>query len=162
DRKDDSPVIGGISTVPLTQEEGERTDVVGKIGFDPKGRWRAYTFGQGTVEKSGDRESNSRGGVGGSFRLNDRLVVDGEVSGGELGPAVKLGTRFQETKETQHYLAYTYDNDREREWGALHQRGGTFVSGMKTRLSDSSSVYLEDRYQNGDASGLARAMGMNF
>ena len=33
---------------------------------------------------------------------------------------------------------------------------------MKTRMSDSASVYLEDRYQHGDASGLARAMGMNF
>ena len=29
-------------------------------------------------------------------------------------------------------------------------------------MSDSASVYLEDRYQHGDASGLARAMGMNF
>ena len=90
------------------------------------------------------------------------MVVDGEVSGGELGPAVKLGTRYQQTKETQHYLAYTFDNEREREYGALHQRRGTLISGMKTRMSDSASVYLEDRYQHGDASGLARAMGMNF
>jgi uncharacterized repeat protein (TIGR01451 family)/fimbrial isopeptide formation D2 family protein len=153
-REDESPVV------PLTQEEGERTDAVVKLGYDTQGRWRAYTFGQGTVARSGDRESNSRGGVGGAYRLNDRMAVDGEVSGGELGPAVKLGTRYQETKDTQHYLSYAFEN--EREYGALHERRGTLISGMKTRISDSSSVYLEDRYQHGDATGLARAMGMNF
>ncbi|MGH7338773.1 MAG: OmpA family protein, partial [Myxococcota bacterium] len=156
DRKDDSPIV------PLTQDEGERTDAVVKLGFDANSRWRAYTFGQGTVAKSGDREGNSRGGVGGAYRLNDRFGVEGEVSGGDLGPAVRLGTRYQQTKDTQHYLAYTFDNEREREYGALHQRRGTLISGMKTRMSDSASVYLEDRYQHGDASGLARAMGMNF
>jgi uncharacterized repeat protein (TIGR01451 family) len=154
-RSDDS------TDVPLTQDEGERTDVVAKLGFDPKGRWRSYVFGQGTVAKSGDREGNSRGGVGGSYRLNDRFVMDGEVSGGELGPAVRLGTRYQQTKETQHYLSYGFDN--EREYGAMHQRrGGTLVSGIKSRMSDSATVYLEDRYQHGDANGLARAMGLNF
>ena len=155
-RSDDSP----LALVPLTQQEGERTDAVVKLGFDPKGRWRAYTFGQGTIAKSGDREGNSRGGVGGSYRMNDRFVVDGEVSGGELGPAVKLGTRYQETKDTQHYLSYAFDN--EREYGSLHERGGTLISGIKSRMSDSATVYLEDRYQHGDASGLSRAMGMNF
>jgi hypothetical protein len=75
---------------------------------------------------------------------------------------VKVGTRYQQSKDTQHYLAYTFDNEREREYGALHQRRGTLISGIKSRMSDSASVYLEDRYQHGDASGLARAMGMNF
>jgi uncharacterized repeat protein (TIGR01451 family) len=158
DRKDDAP----FGVRPLTQEEGERTDAVVKLGFDPHGRWRAYTFGQGTIEKSGDRENNSRGGAGGSFRVNDRLVIDGEASGGDLGPAVRLGTRYQQTKDTQHYLSYAFDNEREREYGSLHERRGTLISGMKTRMSDSTSVYLEDRYQHGDASGLSRAMGLNF
>ena len=34
---------------------------------------------------------------------------------------------------------------------------------MKTRLSDSSSVYLEERYQHGDAAtGLPHATGINL
>ena len=89
-------------------------------------------------------------------------MFDGEVSGGNLGPAVKLGTRYQQTKDTQHYLSYAFDNEHEREYGAMHQRRGTLVSGIKSRMSDSASVYLEDRYQHGDASGLSRAMGLNF
>src|SRR6185295_4843097 len=37
-REDNSPIV------PLTQEEGERTDVVVQVGFDSLASWRAYTF----------------------------------------------------------------------------------------------------------------------
>ena len=154
-REDDSPIV------VQTQQEGERTDAVAQVGYDSKERWRAYAFGQGTIEATGDREDNNRGGIGGSYRINDRLMFDGEVSEGNLGPAVKLGTSFQETDETRRYLSYAYDN--EREYGGLYQRGGTLISGVKTRISDSSSVFVEDRYQHGgDANGLLRAMGMTL
>ena len=154
-RTDDSPIV------VATQQEGERTDAVAQVGYDSKGRWRAYAFGQGTIEATGDREDNNRGGVGGAYRINDRLMFNGEVSEGNLGPAVKLGTSFQETEETRRYISYAYDN--EREYGGLYQRGGTLISGVKTRLSDSSSVFVEDRYQHGgDANGLLRAMGMTL
>ena len=94
-REDDSPIV------PLTQEEGERTDAVVQVGFDSKGQWRGYGFVQKTLAKTGDREDNGRVGVGGSYRLNDRLLVDGEVSDGDLGPAVRLGTSFQEIRADQ-------------------------------------------------------------
>jgi hypothetical protein len=155
DRSDDSPIE------PLTQEEGSRTDVGVQVGFDPQGRWRGYSFGQMTVAKSGDRESNGRGGVGGSYRVNEWLLFDGEVSHGQLGPAVKLGTSFQQTENTRRYLSYAYDN--EREYSGLSARTGTLISGMKSRLSDSSSVFLEDRFQHGDgATGLLQAMGISL
>src|SRR5262249_15795961 len=60
ERKDDSPIV------PLTQEQGKRTDAVAQLAYDSLTSWRAYVFGQDTVEKSGDREDNNRGGVGGS------------------------------------------------------------------------------------------------
>jgi hypothetical protein len=45
----------------------------------------------------------------------------------------------------------------------LHERRGSLISGATSRLSDSTSVYMEDRYQHGDsATGLARAMGINL
>ena len=154
-RKDDSQVVAP------TQEEGERTDAVVQVGYDAKARWRAYGFGQATVAKSGDREDNNRGGVGGSFRLSDRLLVDGEVSEGNLGPAVKLGTSFQQSQDTNYYLSYAYGD--ERGYDGFQGRRGNLISGVKTRLSDSSSVYMEDRYQHGDAgNGLLRTMGMSL
>ncbi len=154
-REDDSPIV------PITQEEGDRTDVVAQVAFDANGRWRSYVFGQGTVEKTGDRESNNRGGVGGAYRITDRLALEGEASYGNLGPAVKLGTTFQQTENIQHYLSYAYDN--ERGYSGLSERKGNLISGTRARLSDSSSVYLEDRYQHGDAgTGLSRALGINL
>ena len=44
-RKDRSPVV------PLTQEQGERTDAVVQVTFDPGTSWRAYGFVQETVSR---------------------------------------------------------------------------------------------------------------
>ena len=154
-REDDSPLV------PLTQEQGNRTDAVAQLDYDSRGRWSAYGFGQGTVAKSGNRESNQRYGIGGAYRLTDRLAIEGEVSHGDLGPAVTLGTSFQETEETHRYLSYAIEN--ERGIDGLHARRGNLVSGARTRLSDSSSVYVEDRYEHSDTqNGLTRAMGMSL
>ena len=51
--------------VPLTQEQGERTDAVAQVMFDPGASWRAYGFVQDTVAASGGREDNGRIGAGG-------------------------------------------------------------------------------------------------
>ena len=87
-RKDRSPVV------PLTQEQGERTDAVAQLMFDPGATWRAYGFVQDTVAANGGREDNGRVGVGGSYRLTKRFKIDGEASNGDLGPGGKIGTTF--------------------------------------------------------------------
>jgi hypothetical protein len=154
-RKDDSPVV------PVTQEEGTRTDAVMQVAYDSKDRWRGYGFGQATLWKTGDREDNRRVGVGGAYRINDRLLMDGEVSYGDLGPAARLGTNYQESERTHHYLSYSLDNERAE--SGLHARRGNLIHGARSRLSDSASVYLENRYQHTDsANGLTRAMGMSL
>jgi hypothetical protein len=155
DRQDDSPVMA------VTQEEGGRTDAVVQAEFDAQGRWRSYGFGQATVRSSGTREDDHRGGVGGSYRLSDRLLVDGEVSYGTTGPAVRVGTDYQESQATRRYVNYALDN--ERQIDGRHARRGSLVSGVRTRLSDSSSVYQEDRFQHDDATrGVSRAVGMDW
>jgi len=154
-REDDSPVV------PLTQDEGDRTDGVVQLGYDSRGDWRAYVFGQATLAKSGDRESNERYGLGGAYRISDRLVVDGEVSHGGTGPALKLGTSFQESESTHRYLSYALEN--ERGIDGIHRRRGNLVSGARARLADSGSVYFEDRLQHaGSQRGLSRAMGLTL
>jgi uncharacterized repeat protein (TIGR01451 family) len=154
-RNDDSPVV------PLTQEEGNRTDGIVQLDYDSGGRWSTYGFGQGTIAKSGDRDDNHRYGLGGSYRVSDRLALDAEVSHGESGPALKLGSSFQESESTHRYLSYALEN--ERGVDGLHRRRGNFISGARTRLSDSGSVYVEDRYQHSDSqNGLSRAMGLDL
>jgi flagellar motor protein MotB len=154
-RDDDSPIV------PVTQEEGARTDAVVQVGYEAGSRWRSYAFGQATLARTGSREQNRRGGIGGAYRLDDRTLVEGEVSHGDLGPSARLGTRHQQSKDTDVYLSYVLEN--ERTDSALFGRRGNLISGARTRLSDSSSVYMENRFQHsGSAVGLSRAMGINL
>jgi hypothetical protein len=65
------------------------------------------------------------------------------------------------SNHTTLYLNYSLEN--ERADSGLFQRQGTLVSGMKERLSDSSTVYVEERYQDIDsASGLTHATGVTL
>src|SRR5262249_53636272 len=137
-RKDRSPLV------PLTQEQGERTDAVARVTFDPRASWLAYAYVQDTVASSGSRKDNGRVGVGGSYRPEKRFRVDAEVSDGDLGLGARVGTNYLISERTSVYLNYALENER-TDNGQEVQRGN-LVSGAKTRLSDSSSVYLEERY----------------
>src|SRR5437588_8379536 len=155
DRQDNSPAV------PATQQQGERTDVVAQLGYGSLATWRAYTFIQDTVSKSGDRDDNGRAGVGGSYRVTNKLQIEAEGSEGSLGPGGKLGTSYLASDHTSLYLNYSLEN--ERADSGVFQRQGTLVSGMKQRLSDSSNVYVEERYQDIDsASGLTHATGVTL
>ena len=155
DREDNTPLV------PLTQQQGERTDVVAQLGYDSLSTWRAYTFAQDTVSKSGDRDDNGRVGVGGSYRVSNTWQIEAEASEGDLGPGGKLGTNYLVSNHTTLYLNYSLEN--ELSDTGMFQRQGTLVSGMKERLSDTSTVYVEERYQDIDsASGLTHATGVTL
>jgi len=154
-REDNSPIV------PLTQEQGERTDAVVQVGFDSLASWRAYAFVQDTVSKTENREDNGRMGVGSSYQFGERLRMNMEVSDGDLGPGGRLGTNYQLSDRTNLYLNYGLEN--ERTDNGLRTRRGNLISGMKQRLSDSSSMYVEERYQDTDqVSGLTHATGVNL
>jgi hypothetical protein len=153
-RSDHSPVV------PLTQEQGQRTDAVAQLMFNPGASWRAYGFVQNTLAASEGRESNGRVGAGASYRLTKRFKIDGEASDGDLGPGGKIGTSFLYSDLTNLYLNYALEN--ERTDNGMQVRQGNLISGVKRRLSDSSSVYLEERYQNGGQTGLTRTTGVNL
>jgi flagellar motor protein MotB len=155
DRDDRSPIV------PVTQDQGERTDAVVQVAYDSKDRWRGYGFLQSTLSASDGREDNGRIGAGGTYRLNERLVMNGEVSGGDLGNAGKLGTTYIYSDRTSLYMNYTVDNERS-DSGYSGQRGN-LVSGVRSRFSDSASVFLEERYEHSDSqTGLTHATGVTF
>lgn len=154
-REDNSTVV------PLTQEQGDRTDAVAQLTFDSGLTWRAYGFVQDTVASDDTREDNGRFGVGGSYRPTQRFRLDAEASDGDLGAGGRLGTTFLYSDKTSLYLNYELEN--ERTDNGLRVRRGNLVSGAKRRLSDVSSVYLEERWQNGGSmTGLTHATGINL
>ena len=158
DRKDDSPV-----PLPI-QETGVRTDAVMQLGYDARGQWSAYGFVQDSLVTSEFREANGRYGVGGDYMVSDRLRLDMEVSDGDLGPGGRVGTSYLHSERTSFYVNYALENER-TDNGLRGSRGpsGSLVSGMKTRLSDSTSVFLEERYQHGrNLTGLTHATGVQL
>src|SRR6185369_1015597 len=147
--------------VPLTQEQGERTDAVVQVAFDRSALWRAYSFVQDTVASSGDRQNNRRIGVGGSYRPMERFKIDAEVSDGDLGYGARIGTNYLYSERTNLYMSYALEN--ERTDTGLEVPRSNFVSGAKRRLSDTSSVYMEERYQDqGSLGGLTHATGITL
>jgi flagellar motor protein MotB/predicted kinase len=159
-RKDAREYTGPL--VPLNREQGERTDGVLQVGYDSGASWRAYTFAQNTLSKTEERPDNDRYGTGGSYRLTERFRIDAEVSDGDLGPGGRLGTNFLYSERTSLYLNYALENER-TDNGLRGGRRGNLISGMKRRLSDASSMFVEERYQQTDSmSGLTHATGMTL
>ncbi len=154
-RQDHSPVV------PPTQMEGDRTDAALRATYDSKERWTAYGFVQDTVDKTGNREDNGRVGTGGSYRVTDRFKVNGEVSSGDLGGAGKIGTEYLYSDRTNLYLNYVYDN--ETPDNGIRSKQGNIVSGVKTRYSDSTSVFVEEKYTYGQVpTGLTHSAGVDL
>ncbi len=158
ERNDESTIV------PLTQQQGERVDAVVQLAYDSSENWSAYAFSQDTLSTTGDRPENSRFGVGGSYRVNEKLSLKAEVSDGDLGAGGRLGTNYAHSDHTSMYLNYALDNERSGS-GLTGGRGreGNLVAGIKSRLSDSASVFLEERYQhNQTTTGLTHGTGINF
>lgn len=159
-RKDEREYTGAF--MPVNREQGERTDGVLQLAYDSGASWRAYAFAQDTLSKTGERSDNGRFGTGGSYRLSERFRMDAEISDGDLGAGGRLGTSYLYSERTSLYLNYALENER-TDNGLRGGRRGNLISGMKRRLSDASSVFVEERYQQTDSmSGLTHATGMTL
>ena len=155
ERVDESPAV------PLTQKEGKRNDIILKAEYDSKEKWSSYLFTQNTVSKNGNREENSRTGVGGAYRTSDQFKSNGEISAGDLGAAAKLGTEYLYNDRNTLYANYSLDN--ERSDNGLSSRRGNMVTGVRSQYSDSASVYVEEKYTHGDVpTGLTNTLGVDL
>ena len=154
-RVDHSPLV------PLTQVQGERTDVVVRAGYDSREKWTAYGYAQDTAATSGNRETNARIGSGGSYRLSDHFRMNGEVSSGDLGLGARLGTEYLVSDKTTSYLNYALEN--ERSDNGIRANKGNMIAGVKSHYSDTTSVYAEEKYSHGDTpAGLTHSTGVEY
>jgi flagellar motor protein MotB len=134
ERIDRSPIVA------LTQEQGERADAVVQVGYDSKSSWNTYAFMQETMSATGNRSEN------------------------DLGTGGRIGSSYLHSDRTSMYLNYALENER-TDNGMRSGRGseGNLVAGVKSRLADSTSVFLEERYQHNDVmTGLTHATGISF
>jgi hypothetical protein len=116
---------------------------------------------QETASTSGNRERNGRIGAGGAYRFSDRLRMNGEFSGGDLGAGARLGTEYLFSEKTTTYLNYALENER-TDHGILANKGSA-STGAKSRYSDTTNVFVEERYTHGDVPvGLLHSAGMEY
>jgi len=154
-RTDNSPVV------PLTQRQGDRTDAQLRLGYNSLEDWTIYGYLQDTLSVDGNRDENGRIGVGGDYRITDRFKVKAEVSSGDLGEGIHVGTDYQATDTTNLYLNYALENDY-NDFGVRGRRGN-MVGGFRSRYSDSASVFMEEKYSHGDVpTGLLHSMGIDM
>jgi hypothetical protein len=156
DTRTDNSVV-----VPDTQKQGDRLDLAAEAFYDSKASWTSYGFLQGTAATSGNREDNNRVGAGGSVRATNRLTLDGELSFGNQGTGAKGGLDYLVSDRTNVYSAYTYENARSD--NGVSARRGNWNNGIRSRYTDTTSVYAEERYTHGDVpTGLTHAFGLDY
>jgi hypothetical protein len=144
-------VIARLDYKPLKEDgqPGERED------------WEAYGFVQGTASRSGDRDENNRAGVGGGWRINDRLKVLAEASDGNLGAGGKLGADYRLSDRSNAYMTYGMETDNPN--NAYRGRQGTWVSGSSMRVSDEVRAFGETRATHGAGpQSLVQAFGLDL
>lgn len=161
-RHDKRTQTQNLNTNPNPElKEGDRTDLALQATYSSDNDWETFGFVQGTVDRDETRQENNRYGVGGRKQLNDRLDLNGEVSGGNGGLGAKVGSDYRLSDRSDVYLGYELDPDRTD--NLTRGRNGQLVSGMKHRYSDALSVFGEGRYQHGQHStGLTHAYGLDY
>jgi predicted porin len=143
-----------------TQKQGDRTDIAIDASYNSLENWTAYGFVQGTANATGNRKENNRVGTGASLRLTDRFNIEGELSTGDTGTGARLGTDYLVSDRTNVYMSYALNN--ERSDNGVRARKGNMATGVRSRYSDTASVYIEERYTHGDVpTGLTHAMGID-
>lgn len=160
DRKRTDAVVTSPGLSAASAVEGERTDAALQLDYASQDNWGVYGFVQNTLRRSGSRLDNDRLGIGGRYRVTDKLGLNGEVSGGDGGGAGKAGVDYQYDDRSSIYMTYVLDTGRTDENNL--GRGGSLVSGVKSRVSDSVSVYTEHRHATGLLPGLTHAYGVQY
>lgn len=149
--------------LPTITDQGDRTDASIELGYAGEDDWTAFGFVQGTLDQDDTRESNNRLGLGGTYKVNDQLNIDGELSDGDTGVGARIGTEYILSDDTNLYLSFNLDNERAGNSSVLRGRRGNLTAGFKTRYTDTLSIYGEERYAYGDQpTGLTHLYGVDF
>ena len=89
------------------------------------------------------------------------MNVEVDLSYGDSGPAARLGTDYLISERTSVFWNYALVN--ERSDNGLRSQSGNMNTGFRTRYSNTTSIYGEQRYTHGDVpTGLTHALGVDL
>ncbi len=152
---------------PTSANQGQRNDGAVQLAYDDHDDINIYAFAQGTLNNDDNRTRNDRVGLGAKVKVTNSLDLNGEVSTGNLGLGALAGLNYRQSDNAQYYLAYELAADRVDTGARAHtpiDLGGGFLTlGSKQRLSDTVSVYGEERVRMGEAaSGVTHVYGVDY
>ena len=150
-------------------QNGQRSDAALELAYAPREtNWEIHTFGQGTLSRDDTRQRNNRLGIGGKIEINERLSLEGEVSGGDGGQGADIQLNHRRGEGAETYVGYALFADR-TDTGldpqSLFTRSnrGTLTLGARQRFSDALSITGENRIGiGGTAPSTSRRFGLNF
>ena len=147
-----------VASATGTTGRAENTDVAAQLDYNSLRGWSAYGFNQAAF---GETDSlASRYGLGGRWAPGKRWALTGEGSGGRNKLGGKLGSELRFNERSTFYTSYQLETDRS-DTGTVG-RTGQLVTGVRSRYSDSTSVFGEERWQYGTGpSGLTHAYGLD-
>lgn len=130
--------------------DGSRLDAGVRLEYEPNDDWKAYVFGQGTLDRSGDIRRNDRAGVGGEMKVTDKVGLTGEVSYGTGGVGALAAVTYDPTADDHYYIGYRLDPDRafdlDRSYDLIGTDRGAIVGGVRRKLGETASAYAENSY----------------
>jgi outer membrane protein OmpA-like peptidoglycan-associated protein len=172
----DNRNVAVANASPTLSQDGHRTDAIARLEYKPlkeagedtppeqvgkPKNWDIYGYAQGTVENSAGREPNDRGGAGFNWRINDRIKVTGEASGGNTGTGGKFGADYSFDDRSNGYMTYTLETDRAD--ASTRGRQGILTTGSKYRMNDEMTLYGENRKTHGTgAESMTNAFGVDL
>lgn len=141
-------------------ETGDRVDAAIRLTYAFDEDRSIYGFGQGTLASNGGLEDNTRYGLGGSYRLNEKVVLSGEVSDGTKGLGGQAMLEYQPNADDLYYLGYRLDPGRTVDGFALNGTdNGGIVLGAKRTYSEYLSGFVENNY---DLFGVRRSLTSTY
>jgi hypothetical protein len=150
-----------------TVEQGKRADAGIKILYAWDDDQEAFIFGQGTALQTGTMHKDHRAGVGGTFRLSEKVTAEGEVSYGTLGAGAKATLSYEPTADDKYYIGYTLDPARDlaENWPfqMVGEDMGSIVAGARHRFNEQWLAYAEDNMDLfGEHVSLTQVYGVTY
>lgn len=148
------------SSSAILSENGDRTDLALQLGYDSLAAWSLYGFGQGELSRSAGRLDNASYGLGGRWAPVSRWALTGEGSANQSRYGGKLGSEVRFNDRSTFYTNYQLETQRSDT--NIAGRTGQLVTGVRSRYSDSTSLFGEERWQHGTGpTGLTHAYGLD-
>jgi hypothetical protein len=142
-------------------DNGSRLDGAVKLTWTPNDDTKLYVFAQATLDRTGSIEKNDRLGIGGEYRLTEKISVSGEISDGTAGLGALAAVNYDPTPDDRYYVGYKLDPAR-FDGKSVTLDGtdlGGIVFGSKRKFNDVLTGYAENSY---DMFGRRRSLTSTY